>query len=248
MASGSCSSCDGRGGPAADLVQYVGRLDPIGWHGDRPVMHEDLHCFLSPWQDLLGATVGGIQCSARCVLPEENMHALLEVAVHECIWGGMACCRNRFEVGHMLAELSDEVHWIHWVSSTPGILRGSPYRSSATDACRFSLNAMWIPCGTRGSASVHYRSAWHMMAAFSVLCKCAMSVSCWVVVHESWMPQSLAREWKSWDSNWRPWSVITVCGRLKWDIQPVSRPLVTVLAEMSRMGTTSGQRVIHQLQ
>jgi hypothetical protein len=41
------------------------------------------------------------------------------------------------------------------VSSSPGILRGSPYTSSATDACRSALNDVWIPRRTRGSASVH---------------------------------------------------------------------------------------------
>jgi hypothetical protein len=51
------------------------------------------------------------------------------------------------------------------VSSSPGILSGSPYTSSATDACRSSLNAVRIPRITRGRASVQCWSAWHMMAA-----------------------------------------------------------------------------------
>jgi hypothetical protein len=78
VASGACSSCNGRwwcgmwrralgcvgckveggGGSATCLVQHIGRLNPIGWHGDGPAAHEDLHCFLSPWQDLVGAAVG----------------------------------------------------------------------------------------------------------------------------------------------------------------------------------------------
>jgi hypothetical protein len=45
------------------------------------------------------------------------MGALLEIAMHESRRGGMACCQNRTEVDHMLAELSDEVRRIHWVGS-----------------------------------------------------------------------------------------------------------------------------------
>jgi hypothetical protein len=54
------------------------------------------------------------------------------------------------------------------VSSSQGILRGSPYTSSATDACRSALNDVRMPRRTRGSVSVQCWSAWHMMAAFSV--------------------------------------------------------------------------------
>jgi hypothetical protein len=35
------------------------------------------------------------------------------------------------------------------VGSLPGMLDGSPYTSSATDACRFSVNALWIQRITR---------------------------------------------------------------------------------------------------
>jgi hypothetical protein len=41
------------------------------------------------------------------------------------------------------------------VSNSPGILRGSPYASSDTDACRSSLNAVRISRRARGSSSVH---------------------------------------------------------------------------------------------
>jgi hypothetical protein len=61
------------------------------------------------------------------------------------------------------------------VSSSPEILKGSLYTSSAIDACRSYLNAVWIPRRTRGSASVQCWSAWHMMAAFSVRWKRSMS-------------------------------------------------------------------------
>jgi hypothetical protein len=73
------------------------------------------------------------------------------------------------------------------VSSLPGILRGSPYMSSATEACRPSLYALRIQRRTRGSASVHCWPLWHMMAAFSVRWKCSTSrltAGCWAVVHE----------------------------------------------------------------
>jgi hypothetical protein len=62
------------------------------------------------------------------------------------------------------------------VSSSPGILRGSPYTNSSTDACRCSLNAMRILRRTRGRASVHCWSTWHMMAAFSVRWKSSTSL------------------------------------------------------------------------
>jgi hypothetical protein len=39
------------------------------------------------------------------------------------------------------------------------------------------------------------------------------------------MPHSLAREWKSWDSDWRPWSIVMVCGQPKRDIHPSFRSL-----------------------
>jgi hypothetical protein len=64
----------------------------------------------SLWQDLVGAAVG-----VHCVLMEEDVHALLEICVHECSRGGVACCRNWCEAGHVLTELGDEVRWIHWV-------------------------------------------------------------------------------------------------------------------------------------
>jgi hypothetical protein len=57
------------------------------------------------------------------------------------------------------------------------------------------------------------------------------------------MPQILAREWKRWDSNWRPWSVVIVSGQPKRDIQLVKRARATVSAEMSGMGMASGHRV-----
>jgi hypothetical protein len=45
---------------------------------------------------------------------EEDVCALLEVTVHKCSQGGVACSRNWSEEGHVLVELGDEVHWIHW--------------------------------------------------------------------------------------------------------------------------------------
>jgi hypothetical protein len=74
------------------------------------------------------------------------------------------------------------------VSSSLGIFKGSPYTSSATDACRFSLKAVLIPRRTRGSASVHCWSASQMMAAFRVRCKRSTSplaAGWWAVVRES---------------------------------------------------------------
>jgi hypothetical protein len=63
------------------IVQYVGRLDG-------PAAHEYLQCFLSPWHDPVWAALGGLRRSARCVLTEEDVCALLDIAVHECSRGG----------------------------------------------------------------------------------------------------------------------------------------------------------------
>jgi hypothetical protein len=56
----------------------------------------------------------GTQGPARCALTEEDVGALLEVAAHECSWGGVASCRNLSDAFHVLAELGDEKRWIHW--------------------------------------------------------------------------------------------------------------------------------------
>jgi hypothetical protein len=45
---------------------------------------------------------------------EENVRAFLDIIVHECSWGDLACCRNLSEAGYMLAELGDWVRWFHW--------------------------------------------------------------------------------------------------------------------------------------
>jgi hypothetical protein len=45
------------------------------------------------------------------------MGAPLEVAVHERRRGGAACGRNWSDVGHVLAELGDEMRWIHCYGS-----------------------------------------------------------------------------------------------------------------------------------
>jgi hypothetical protein len=132
------------------------------------------------------------------------------------------------------------------VNSSPGIRRGSPYTSSATDACRSALYAVRTPSRTNGSASVHCWSAWHMMAAFSVRWKRStrpLAAGCWAVVLESWVPHILAMERNSCDSNWRPWSVVIVCGQPKRDIQLAMRARATVSAVMSGIGIASGQRV-----
>jgi hypothetical protein len=51
----------------------------------------------------------GRQIPACCFLTEEDVRGLLAAAVHECSWGGVVCCWNWFEAGHVLAELGDEV-------------------------------------------------------------------------------------------------------------------------------------------
>jgi hypothetical protein len=98
-------------------IEDVGRLHPVDWHRDGPPAHEKLHCLLPPWQDLVGAAVGGLQSSACCIPTEEDVGALLEVAVHECSRGGVTCCWNWSEAGHVVEELGDEMRWVHWVGS-----------------------------------------------------------------------------------------------------------------------------------
>jgi hypothetical protein len=46
---------------------------------------------------------------------EEGVRKLLEVVVHECGQGGVACCQNWSEAVHVLAELGDKVRWFNWV-------------------------------------------------------------------------------------------------------------------------------------
>jgi hypothetical protein len=70
--------------PGVSPIEDVGQLHPVGLHVDGPPTHEELQCLLFPLQDLVGATVGGLQSLARCVLTEEDMGALLKVGVHEC--------------------------------------------------------------------------------------------------------------------------------------------------------------------
>jgi hypothetical protein len=55
-----------------------------------------------------GPLYGGFQSPACCVLMEEDVCAFLEVAVHECSRGDMACRRDWSQ-----AELGDQVRWIH---------------------------------------------------------------------------------------------------------------------------------------
>jgi hypothetical protein len=78
--------------PVVSPIEDVGWFGPLGWHGDGPRAHNELQRFLFPWQDLEGAVVGGLQSLAPCVLTEEDVGALLQVAAHECSWEGMACC------------------------------------------------------------------------------------------------------------------------------------------------------------
>jgi hypothetical protein len=61
---------------------------------------------------------------------------------------------------------------------------------------------MQIPRRITGSATVHCRVTWHMKANFSVRWKSyrsSLAAGWWAVVRDSWVPHSLAREWKSSD-------------------------------------------------
>jgi len=54
---------------------------------------------------------------------------------------------------------------------------------------------------------------------------------------------SFARQWKSWDSNWCPWSVAIVFVHPKWAIQAESWEWNTVSLVMSGRGKASSQWV-----
>jgi hypothetical protein len=69
--------------------------------------------------------------------------------------------------GRAVVRCAGSAGSIAGVSSLPGMLEGSLYTSSATDACRSSANAVWIQRKTGGSASAHCWSTWHTMAASS---------------------------------------------------------------------------------
>jgi hypothetical protein len=79
--------CDGQGvengAPTVGLVQHVGWFDPVGRHGDGLAAHKKLQCFLSPREHAVRAAVRGLQSPACCVLTEKDMHAVMEVLVHE---------------------------------------------------------------------------------------------------------------------------------------------------------------------
>jgi len=71
------------------------------------------------------------------------------------------------------------------------------------------------------------------------------AVSCRVVgvVLLRWIPHIFVRLSKGCDSNWRPWSVVIVCGNPKGAIQPGSTARDTVSAVMSWMRKASGERL-----
>jgi hypothetical protein len=65
-------------------------------------------CSLSMTGPGRGCCRGAPKPSALC--PEgENMSAL-EIGVHEFRQGGITCCWNWSEAGHVLAELGDEMY------------------------------------------------------------------------------------------------------------------------------------------
>jgi hypothetical protein len=45
----------------------------------------------------------------------EDMCPVGEVLVYEVTWVGVARCWNRLVVVHVLAQLRDEVCWVHWM-------------------------------------------------------------------------------------------------------------------------------------
>jgi hypothetical protein len=104
-----------------------------------------------------------------------------------------------------------------------------------------------MPSRTNGRASVQLSCARHMIAALRDRCirSTRPFAAGWkAVVRDSWIPHMLAREWKSCDSNCRPWSVVKVCGHPKRVIHPDTKARDTVTAVISGRGMSSGQRVM----
>jgi hypothetical protein len=65
------------------LLQHVGWLDPVGRNGDGLAAHMELQCFLCPREDLVRAAVRGLPSPTCCALTEKDVHAVMEVLVHE---------------------------------------------------------------------------------------------------------------------------------------------------------------------
>jgi hypothetical protein len=120
------------------------------------------------------------------------VRAFLEVAVHK--YSGEAWRVTGISLRRAICGRSSVIRCAGFtgsavgVTSSPGILGGSLYTSSAADSCRSSLNAVRIPRRTSGSASVQCSSGWHMMAAFGVRWKrstSSLAAGWWAVVPES---------------------------------------------------------------
>jgi hypothetical protein len=162
---------DGGGGLAASLIQPYRPAWPCRLTRDGSAAHEDLQS-----QDLVGAPkLGALRpAGGRRVCSSRSRCAQM--------WpGGGIGLRRAIYLRSSVMRCAGSTGSVVGVSNSPGILSGSPYTSSATDACRSSLNAVPFPRRTRGSASIQCWSAWHMMAAFIVRWKRSTSVSCGVV-------------------------------------------------------------------
>ena len=87
------------------------------------------------------------------LLTEKDVGALLEVTIYECSLGGVTCCRIGLRRAmcwrSSVMRFSGSTGSGAGASSSPGILKASPYTTSATDACRSSLNVVRIPRRTR---------------------------------------------------------------------------------------------------
>jgi hypothetical protein len=122
------------------LLQCVGWLDPVGRHSDRCVAHKELQRFLSPREDLVGAAVRG-----RRKTSVQSRRSLCTNVAGEA-WRAAGTGLRR-----VMCRRSCAMRWAGsagsaaGVSSSPGMRRGSPYRSSATDASRSALYDARIP-------------------------------------------------------------------------------------------------------
>jgi len=109
------------------------------------------------------------------------------------------------------------------IRNCPGSRSGPPYTSSAAVACGSSLHAARMPSRTIGSTCVHLLLAWYLIAAFR--CRWNLStmpfVCGWYAAVLKWVVPISSFNWrKRYDSNCRPWSVVTRKGVPNRQIHP----------------------------
>lgn len=92
---------------------------------------------------------------------------------------------------------------------------------------------------------VHFTPEWHIMAAFTVLCRRSimpLAAGWYAIVRNRWALASCSNETKMRDSNCLPWSVVILAGVPNRQIHPSTNARYIVVASISFIGTASAQR------